>query len=116
MVKLWVDCRYFCLNQKRKKHLIRGHTYYEPYPSSNANTVDHKEHRRHLSLYLKIDESNSYSNAAWSVNVYHRLFVYDKIRKDYLAVQDAKSPVRTYDQQTISEWGFGKFLTLAEFN
>ncbi|KAH9685433.1 TRAF-like family protein [Citrus sinensis] len=78
------------------------------YPKGNESSD-------HLSLYLKIDESNSYSNAAWSVNVYYRLFVYDQIRKDYLAVQDAKSPVRTFDQHT-SEWGFGKFLTLAEFN
>ncbi|KAL9451530.1 hypothetical protein AB3S75_013153 [Citrus x aurantiifolia] len=69
----------------------------------------------HLSLYLKIDESNSYPNAAWSVNVCYRLFVYDQIRKDYLAVQDAKSGLRTFDQQT-SELGFDKFLTLAELN
>lgn len=74
-----------------------------------------KESSDHLSLYLKIDESNSFSNAAWSVNVYYRLFVYDQNKRDYLAVQDAKAPMRTFDQQT-SEWGFGKFLTLAEFN
>ncbi|KAH9685455.1 TRAF-like family protein [Citrus sinensis] len=69
----------------------------------------------HLSLYLKIDDSNPHSDGTWNVNVYYKLFVYDQLSNQYLVVQDAKAPMRGFDRRK-GEWGFGKFLDLATFN
>ena len=80
------------------------------YPNGNKKN-DGKDH---LSLYLKIDDSNPQPDGTWNVNVYYKLFVFDQITNQYLVVQDGKSPMRRFDRRK-SEWGFGKFLDLATF-
>ncbi|XP_006431921.2 ubiquitin carboxyl-terminal hydrolase 13 [Citrus clementina] len=81
------------------------------YPNGKKNDGG----KDHLSLYLKIDDSNPHSDGTWNVNVYYKLFVYDQLSNQYLVVQDAKAPMRRFDRRK-GEWGFGKFLDLATFN
>ncbi|KAL9451365.1 hypothetical protein AB3S75_013015 [Citrus x aurantiifolia] len=81
------------------------------YPNGKKNDGG----KDHLSLYLKIDDSNPHSDGTWNVNVYYKLFVYDQLSNQYLVVQDAKAPMRGFDRRK-GEWGFGKFLDLATFN
>ncbi|KAL9451534.1 hypothetical protein AB3S75_013157 [Citrus x aurantiifolia] len=81
------------------------------YPNGKKNDGG----KDHLSLYLKIDDSNPHPDGTWNVNVYYKLFVYDQVSNQYLVVQDAKAPMRRFDRRK-TDWGFGKFLDLATFN
>ncbi|GMI78964.1 hypothetical protein like AT3G17380 [Hibiscus trionum] len=68
----------------------------------------------YISLYLEIEKTENES-LDWEVNVDFKLFVFDKIRDQYLAIRDMDVPVRRfYEMKT--EWGFSQFLSQKTFN
>ncbi|KAL5795031.1 hypothetical protein ACOSP7_003625 [Xanthoceras sorbifolium] len=79
------------------------------YPVGNETFKDH------ISLYLAIDESNSFPNDNWTVCVNFKLFVLNQKTMKYLTIQDAKRTVRYFDKLR-TEQGCAEFLSLDEFN
>ncbi|WCJ18928.1 TRAF-like family protein [Euphorbia peplus] len=68
----------------------------------------------HISLYLLLSESNSFPfNREITVNL--KMFVYNQIQDNYLAVQDAKGRVMRFRGMKI-EHGFDQLIPLNVFN
>ncbi|WCJ19475.1 TRAF-like family protein [Euphorbia peplus] len=73
------------------------------------------DNNRFISLYLVFSESNSIASERGEVNVYFKLFVYNKILDKYLTVQDSNGSVRRF-HQIKKEWGFDQLIPLNVFN
>ncbi|KAK9006683.1 hypothetical protein V6N11_019017 [Hibiscus sabdariffa] len=69
----------------------------------------------HISLYLEIviQETGDFS-LDWEVNVDFKLFVFDQIRDQYLAIKDMEEPVRRFYGMK-KEWGFSQLLSQETF-
>ncbi|KAL4385619.1 hypothetical protein GQ457_15G002840 [Hibiscus cannabinus] len=67
-----------------------------------------------ISLYLEIEKTENLS-PYWEVNVEYKLFVFDKIRDQYLVIKGTNVPVRRFSKMNTS-WGFSRFLSQKTFN
>ncbi|KAI6702758.1 hypothetical protein NL676_011894 [Syzygium grande] len=77
------------------------------------NGDKHTKRSGYISLYLSIEETSNFP-PDWKVHVNYKLFVHDKIRDDYLTIQDADGTVRTFNDKK-TQWGFSQFLSLETF-
>ncbi|KAI6702753.1 hypothetical protein NL676_011889 [Syzygium grande] len=77
------------------------------------NGDKHTKGSGYISLYLSIEETSNFP-PDWKVHVNYKLFVHDKIRDDYLTIQDADGTVRTFNDKK-TQWGFSQFLSLETF-
>ncbi|KAJ6328345.1 hypothetical protein OIU77_010104 [Salix suchowensis] len=57
-----------------------------------------------VSLYLKLEKTRNL-RGTWKVNAEFKLFVFDRIKKKYLTVQDKNDPVTLFHEKK-TEWGF----------
>ncbi|KAK8593888.1 hypothetical protein V6N12_045961 [Hibiscus sabdariffa] len=67
----------------------------------------------YISLYLEIEKTENFS-LHWEVNVDFKLFVFDQIRDQYLAIKDIEVPVRRFYEMK-KEWGFSQLLSQETF-
>ncbi|GMN21841.1 hypothetical protein TIFTF001_043397 [Ficus carica] len=67
----------------------------------------------HISMFLRLLDTNSLP-AGWEVNAIFTFFVFDRIRDEYVTVQDAITVLRFHSMKT--NWGIPKFIDLETFN
>ncbi|KAK9006681.1 hypothetical protein V6N11_019015 [Hibiscus sabdariffa] len=69
----------------------------------------------YISLYLEIvTEKTADLSLDWEVDVDFKLFVFDQIRDQYLALKDMEEPVRRFYEMK-KEWGFSQLLSQETF-
>ncbi|KAL4376287.1 hypothetical protein GQ457_02G028790 [Hibiscus cannabinus] len=88
-----------------------GHRRLVLYPNGNEKSNG----SGHISLYLEIviEETGDFS-LDWEVNVDFKLFVFDQIRDQYLAIKDMEVSVRRFYEMK-KEWGFSQLLSQEAF-
>ncbi|OMP09141.1 TRAF-like family protein [Corchorus olitorius] len=79
------------------------------YPKGNAK----RGGEGHISLYLKLADTSNLPYG-WEIIASFKVFVFDQLRDQYLIIEEHCETTRRF-QETKSEWGLAKLLSLETF-